>query len=172
MKRLEAERKTGTTLLPMKLQYFAGSGTTSGVYPCYENQFQIATSGTGETSVMSNIADCDSFSVAFDNKIEEWYSFDMEGWRRALMTGKAVTISVTAKRNVGDAGNDAVSDLTFKNGRDAEKDFQWTFPDGTVVKFIGAVINVKNTGAGESTAVAPLEFDIVSNGKPTITPAA
>ena len=35
-----------------------------------------------------------------------------------------------------------------------------------------AVINVKNIGAGAATNVAPLEFDIMSNGKPVFTPAA
>ena len=86
------------------------------------------------------------------------------------MTAKSVTITVTAKRNVGDAGNDAVAGLAWKNGRNVERDFQWTFPDGTVVKFASAVINVTNVGAGDSTAVAPLEFEVQSNGKPTVTP--
>ena len=145
----------------------------SGVYPCYENQFQIDTAETGaEAAVMAAIADCESFSVSFDNGVEEWTPFDTEGWVRRLMTGKGITISVTAKRNVGDTGNDAVSALAFKNGREVEKDFQWTFPDGTKVMFPNSVINVKNAGSGDSTAVAPLEFDIMSNGKPEVTPAA
>ena len=139
----------------------------TGVYPCYENQFQIETA----EEVMSTIADCESFAVSFDNGVEEWKPFDQEGWTRRLMTAKSVPISVTAKRNVGDAGNDTVAGLAFKNGRDVEKDFQWTFPDGTVVKLTDAVINVKNAGSGESTSVAPLEFDVMSNGKPEITPA-
>ena len=49
-----------------------------------------------------------------------------------------------------------------------ERDFHWTFPDGTVVKFASAVFNVTNIGAGDSTAVAPLEFEVMSNGKPEI----
>lgn len=155
--------------MTMDLQKFAGGQT--GVYPCYENQFQIDTSVSGSVS-MSSIADCETFGVSFDNGVEEWTPFDMEGWTRRLMTSKAVTISVTAKRNVGDAGNDAVAALAWKNGRSVERDFQWTFPDGTVVKFEGAVINVTNIGAGDSTAVAPLEFEVMSNGKPTVTPAA
>lgn len=113
-----------------------------------------------------------SLSVSFDNGVEEWNPFDTEGWTRRLMTSKSITISVTAKRNVGDAGNDFVAGLAWKNGRNAEADTQWTFPDGTVVKFTKSVINVKNVGSGDSTAVAPLEFDIMSNGKPEITPAA
>ena len=154
----------------MNLQLFAGS--KSGVYPCYENQFQIDTAASGGTASLKNIADCETFSVSFDNGVEEWNPYDTEGWTRRLMTSKSVTISVTAKRNVGDAGNDFVAGLAWKNGRNAEADAQWTFPDGTVVKFTKAVINVKNTGSGDSTAVAPLEFDIMSNGKPEITPAA
>lgn len=141
----------------------------TGVYPCYENQFQINTAASGATATMKDIADCESFSVSFDNGVEEWTPFNTEGWIRRLMTGKGMTISVTAKRNVGDPGNDAVAALAWKNGRLTERDVQWTFPDGTVVKFPGAVINVTNIGAGDSTAVAPLEFDIMSNGKPEIT---
>lgn len=152
----------------MNLQKFAGA---TGVYPCYENQFQIDTSASG-AAAMKNIADCETFSVAFDNGVEEWNAMDAEGWIRRLMTSKGVTISVTAKRNVGDTGNDFVAGLAWKNGRNAEADFQWTFPDGTVVKFTKAVINVKNVGGGDATNVAPLEFDVMSNGKPEITEAA
>lgn len=144
----------------------------TGVYPCYENQFQIDTAASGSTASMKNIADCESFSVSFDNGVEEWTPFDTEGWVRRLQTSKSVTIEVSAKRNVGDEGNDAVADLTFKNGRDVEKDFTWTFPDGTTVKFTDAIVNVTNNGGGDSTNVAPLEFSVMSNGKPTVTAAA
>jgi hypothetical protein len=157
-------------LMRMELQKFADKKT--GVYPCYENQFQIDTATSGSQSVMKNIADCETFGVAFDNGVEEWTPFETEGWTKRLMTAKSVTISVTGKRNIGDAGNDAVAALAWKNGRNVEKDFQWTFPDGTVVLFEDAVINVTNIGAGDSTGVGALEFEVMSNGKPTVTPAA
>lgn len=137
----------------------------TGVYPCYENQFSIGDTKESATG----IADAESFSVSFDNGVEEWTPFDTEGWVRRLLTAKGVTISVTAKRNVGDTGNDYVAGKTFKNGRDGEAYFEWDFPDGTIISWDMAVINVTNMGAGDSTAVAPLEFDIMSNGKPTIT---
>ena len=141
----------------------------TGVYPCYLNQFKIDVAEDSTESNFVPIADCESFAVSFDNGVEEWTPFDTDGWARRLMTAKGITISVTAKRNVGDAGNDAVASLALKNGRDVEKPFRWTFPDGTVVQFNNAVINVKNAGSGDSTAVAPLEFDVMSNGKPEVT---
>lgn len=152
----------------MNLQKFAEQ---TGVYPCYENQFQVD-AGSGSTQAMKTIADCETFGVSFDNGVEEWTPFDTKGWTRRLLTSKAVTITVTAKRNVGDAGNDEMAGLAWANGRNSERDFQWTFPDGTTVMFKGAVINVTNIGAGDATAVAPLEFEVMSNGKPVVTPAA
>lgn len=139
----------------------------TGVYPCYENQFQVG--ATKDTA--STIADMETFGVSFDNGVEEWTPYDTEGWKRRLMTGKGITISVNGKRNIGDEGNDFVAGLKFKNGREAEGYFAWTFPDGTIVSWDNAIFNIKNVAAGDSTAVGPLEFDVLSNGKPTITPA-
>ena len=138
----------------------------SGVYPCYENQFKIGTVGA---QTLNTIADMESFSVSFDDGVEEWTPFDSEGWIRRLKTAKGITISVSGKRNVGDAGNDFVAGLAFKNGRESEADFEWIFPDGTVVKFSNAVVNVTALGSADSTGVAPLEFEVLSNGKPTVT---
>ncbi len=145
------------------------ASTVTGVYPCYENQFKIGSVGA---QTLDSIADCTAFSVAFNDGVEEWTPYSSEGWVRRLKTAKGVTISVTAKRNVGDDGNDFVAGLAFKNGIESEADFEWSFPDGTKVKFTNAVINIKALGAAESTNVAPLEFDVMSNGKPTVTPAA
>ena len=138
--------------------------STTGVFPCYENQFQIKTTGG-----YKNIADCETFEVAFDNGVEEWTPFESEGWVRRLMTAKSVTITVSGKRNVSDDGNDFVAGLTFVNGRNAEADFKRTFLDGTQVEFKDAVINVTNNSGGDSTNVAPLEFEVMSNGKPTVS---
>ena len=141
----------------------------SGVYPCYENQFKIGTVGA---QTLNTIADMESFSVSFDDGVEEWTPFETEGWKRRLKTAKSISISVSGKRNVGNTGNDFVAGLAFKNGRESEADFEWTFPDGTVVKFADAVVNVTALGSADSTSVAPLEFEVLSNGKPTVTPAA
>ena len=137
----------------------------TGVFPCYENQFQVGAKKEGATP----IKDMETFSVSFDNGVEEWNPFDEEGWTRRLMTSKSITISVNGKRNIGDTGNDFVAGMAFLNGRDVEGYFAWTFPDGTVVSWDNAIYNVKNIGAGDSTGVGPLEFDVMSNGKPTVT---
>lgn len=142
------------------------AAVTTGVYPCYENQFQI---GAVDATTLNTIADTTTFSVSFNDGVEEWSPFDQQGWTRRLKTAKSISISVTAKRNVGDPGNDFVASLAFKNGRDSEVKFQWTFPDGTTVVFDDAVVNISALGASDSTAVAPLEFEIMSNGKPTVT---
>ena len=47
----------------MNLQLFAASKT--GVYPCYENQFQIDTAASGGTASLKNIADCETFFRIF-----------------------------------------------------------------------------------------------------------
>lgn len=134
----------------------------------YENQFKI---GADKTNA-SAIADMETFSVSFDNGVEEWKPFDQGGWTRRLMTAKSVTISINGKRNVGDEGNDYIAGKAFVNGRLAEGYLGWMFPDGTTVDFEGCVFNVTNIGAGDSTGVAPLEFEALSNGRPKVTPAA
>lgn len=145
--------------------------TKKGVYPVYENQFKIdKTGGEGTEENLVPIADMESFSVAIDGKIEEWSPFDQEGWTRRLMTGKSITISVSGKRNIGDAGNDYVDGLALKTGSEATTTLVWNFPSGAKLLLKG-VVSVTEWGGGDSTAVAPLAFDIASDGKPTFTPA-
>jgi starvation-inducible outer membrane lipoprotein len=88
------------------------------------------------------------------------------------MTAKSVTISVSGKRNIGDTGNDFIAGLATKNGREAEADVQLTLKNGTTIEFGGAVISITALEYADSTNVAPLEFDIMSNGKPTVTTAS
>lgn len=144
---------------------------SSGVYPVYENQFKINKSGrTTGTDNMVTIADMESFSVSFDDNVEEWTPMTTEGWVRRLKTGKGITISLNGKRNVGDAGNDYIAGLAWKSGQACNSQLEWTFPNGDKV-LMDCVINVTSAG-GDSTSVEPLEFECMSDGKPTFTPAA
>lgn len=145
---------------------------TSGVYPVYKNQFKInkaGRSGGGGSSTMVEIADMESFSVSFDDNVEEWTPMTTEGWTRRMKTGKGVTISLSGKRNVGDAGNDYVAGLAWKSGQDCNSELEWNFPNGDKV-LLPCVINVTSAG-GDSTNVEPLEFECMSDGKPEFTPA-
>lgn len=146
--------------------------TFSGVYPCYENQFSIdITGGDGSTEANNKtIADMESFSVSIDGNVEEWSPYDMEGWMRRMVTGKSIGITVSGKRNIGDSGNDYVAGIALKTGSDCETTVTWNFPSGAKL-VIPCVINVTEWGAGDSRSVAPLAFEIQSNGKPTFTPA-
>lgn len=142
----------------------------TGVFPCYENQFKIG--AAGEETPTTTIANCEEFGVSFDNGVEEWTPFESEGWKHRLMTAKGMSISVKAKRTIGDAGNDMVAGMMMSNGSNSEKNFLWTFPDGATLLLKNAVISVTANSGGASTGVAPLEFEVMSNGKPVYTPAA
>ena len=141
---------------------------TSGVYPVFNNEFKIGTNGTESTSEkMVTIADLETFSVSIDNNIEEWTPMTTEGWIRRLQTGKGFSISLNGKRNIGDAGNDYVASKMFATGRDVETKFEWTMPSGLKVEF-DCILNISSAG-GDSTDVDVLEFEVMSNGKPTVT---
>lgn len=153
-------------MMKMNIQKFAGK--QQNVFPVSDNKFKVGATKENATTV----ADLETFSPSFSNGIETWTPMDAEGWQRALMTAKACTITLNGKRNIGDAGNDFIAGKLFKNGHDAEGYFEWEFPDGTTVVWTAALFDVKNCGGGDATNVGALEVDIVSNGKPTVTPAA
>lgn len=141
----------------------------SGVNPVYALQFGVNTSGrTGEATTV--VKDTTALSIAIDGHVEEWTPLDSEGWVRRLMTGKSITITMGGKRNEGDAGNDYIAGLAFKNGKDCNSVFSIIFPDGSKLIF-DCVINVTAKG-GVSTAVDELSWTVMSDGKPTYTPAS
>ena len=78
------------------------AGTKTGVYPVFENKFKIGKSGrSSEEADMVTIKDLETFSVSIDGNIEEWKPMEAEGWTRRMVTGKALTITLSGKRNVG-----------------------------------------------------------------------
>lgn len=143
-----------------------------GVYPVYKNVFKIGTKGLASVlpADMVAIADIETFSPSIDGTVEEWTPMNTEGWVRALMTGKKLTVSLSGKRNEGDAGNDYVAGLAWKDGLDCSTKAEWTFPSGAKLSF-NCVVNVTTPGGGDSTNVDGLEFELICDGKPTFTPA-
>lgn len=139
----------------------------TGVFPVFNNKFKIGATA----DAVKTIAEMESFSITIDGKVEEWSPFEAEGWTKRLMTGKSISIAIKGKRCVGDAGNDDIANCAFKTGQDCNRAFEWEFPSGAKLT-MDAVVNVTNVGGGDSTGVDGLEFDVMSNGKPTFTPAA
>lgn len=143
----------------------------TGVYPVYNTEFAIGLRGLASTEVdMATIADMVTFSMSIDGNVEEWTPMTTKGWARKLMTGKSFSISMQGKRNIGDPGNDYVHSMAFKDGIDCSTKFRVGFPDGSKLEF-NCVISITNDGGGDSTNVAPLEFEVACDGIPNYTPA-
>lgn len=139
------------------------SGLT-GVTPVNEITFGVNTKGRAgdETTV---VKDAESLAIAIDGNIEEWDSMEAEGWKRRLMTGKSITITMGGKRNYGDPGNDYVAGLFMKKGQACNSILTITFPDGGKL-IMPCIINVTSLG-GNATAVGELQWTALSDGKPT-----
>lgn len=141
------------------------------VYPVYKNKFKVGTVGrTSEAAEMKSIAEMESFSVAIDGNTVEWSSMDDEGWMKRMVTGKSLTVSLSGKRCVGDAGNDYVAGIAWQTGDGCDSKFEWVFPSGGKLAF-DCVINVTSPGGGESRDLDALAFDVMSHGKPVYTAA-
>ena len=135
------------------------------VFPVYSNAFKVgATIGTATA-----IADMETFSLSIDNGVEEWNPMEAEGWVRRLLTSKSMTIGINGKRNTSDAGNNYIAGLAWVSGSAAAGVLEWTLPGGSKIP-MECVFNVSTLG-GDSTAGDALEFEALSNGKPTFTPA-
>lgn len=146
--------------------------TNTGVFPVFDNVFKIGSEGRSSAAEkMVTIAEMENFSVSIDGNVEEWKPMESEGWTKRMTTGKALTISLSGKLCPSDPGNAYVAGLAWKSGTDCDTKFEWDFPDGGKLEF-DAVVSVTAIGGGDSTNVAPLEFDVMSHGKPTYTPAA
>lgn len=145
---------------------------SGGVFPVYNLKFKIGKAGrNSEEADMVIIKDMENFSPSIDGTVEEWNPMDQEGWVRRLMTGKSFAISLNGKRNYGDPGNDYVAGLAWKNGRDCDSKAAIEFPNGDSLNF-DCVVNISTPFGGDSTNVSGLEFELMSDGKPTYVPVA
>lgn len=145
----------------------------TGVFPVNELDIKIdisSVSSRSKTPQYSTIADLEKASIAVETGVETWKPLDQGGWQRALATAKAINISFSGKRNYGDAGNDYIASKYLANGQECNSTMQITFPDGSSMT-MPCVIQVTSIG-GDSTNVIPLEFSVMSDGKPTYTEAA
>lgn len=147
-----------------------------GVFPVNEMDFKIDKSSVSSRSASPSdddyvtIADMESASISVDTGVETWNPLEAKGWQRALATAKSITISMSGKRNIGDPGNDYVVSKLLKNGQACNTTYKITFPNGDTL-VVPSVIQVKSVAGADSTNVAPLEVDLISDGKPEYTTA-
>lgn len=156
--------------LGLKLQFFAGSDNKGQVYPVHNNKFFICTSGrSGEADTI--IRGLENFAPSINANTETWTPMDEGGWERNQVTGKGLSLSFSGKRQYGDAGNDYVASLMIGTGVTVQSKFKWEMPSGATLEG-DCVINVTTPSGGDSTNIDSLEFEILSDGKPTFTAAA
>lgn len=141
---------------------------TTGVFPVNALKIEIGTSKSASEWTYVEIADMESANITVDTGVEEWNSITEGGWRKALATAKSLTMSMSGKRSLGDAGNDYVASMWNKNGQDCNSSCRITVPNGDTLTF-DCVVQVTSFLGSDSTAVAPLEFELLSNGEPVYT---
>ncbi|RED34674.1 phage tail tube protein [Paenibacillus sp. VMFN-D1] len=155
-------------MLKLDLQTFA----ETGVFPVHNNVFKIGIKGRSSAAEdMVTVKDLETFSPSIDGNTEEWTPMDQGGWVRRAVTGKGLTFSFSGKRNYGDPGNDYIAGLLIGTGQEVETKFEWTMPSGAKLT-MDCVINLTQPAGGDSTNIDGLEFELLSDGKPTFTAAS
>lgn len=130
----------------------------------WESIFKISTTGRVAPS-FSIIKNLESFEMAIDGTIQDWFAFDAEGFSRSLLTAKKITFSCTAKVTADDAGNEYVQGKMLSIGAAAESSFELDFPSGATLTGDCVINFTKGLGAAED--VDPMEFEVIVDGKPT-----
>lgn len=141
------------------------------VYPVFDLEFLISPTGVIEDhqaaiASMIPVKEMETFEPSIDGNVVDWSPMEQKGWVRRMMTGKSFGVSLAGKRLIGDAGNDYIADKAFKTGAACTTTAGILFPDGAILVY-DAVIDVGKPFGGASTDVSALEFDLLSDGKPT-----
>lgn len=142
----------------------------TGVQPEHSTTIGISTSGVPQTlssGSYTDIPELEGCNLTIDGVTQEWTPMNMQGWNRAMVTGKKVTMSLTCNRVYGDTVHDYIAGKMMATGTACETAIKITFPDLDTL-IIPCIINVKSVG-GNTTDVDKLTFDLISNGLPEYT---
>ncbi len=149
----------------------------TGVFPVHEVKFEIDTSSKisrtasdGSTD-FAEVEDMESGTISVETGVETWNSLTQGGWQRALATAKNLSLGFSGKRCIGSKGNDYIASKWLCNGQACNSTAKITFPDGAVLT-APVVIKVSSVNGGDATNVAGLEYELISDGKPTYTAPA
>ena len=140
------------------------------IYPVKDIRFRISVVGRGATSggAFMDVVGMESFSITFDNGVDEWNPLDSRGWVRRMVTSKSMTVSLAGKRVTHCFGNDYVAGLAYQSGQGAATILLVEFPNGDELS-MPCIVNVTACGGGNGDEVAVLEFDCLSDGLPRYT---
>lgn len=135
------------------------------VYACWENQFEIGLNPED----MYPIANVETTDFSATVGVEKWFAAG-SGFQEAYATTCAYDFNLTAKRTVGDKGNDLLASFfNGKLGEDAYAYIRVNYPSGFKVT-CKYVVTTKNIGiSGEMGKVGGLESSCTSSGAPTFT---
>lgn len=107
-----------------------------------------------------------NITPSVNGKVVTYTTYTDGGWDNNQVTGKGFKISIEGYRIFGDAGNDELAGTAFKIGAEANKEFKYTFADGSALEFEAAV-NVTAFSGGNPTDLIPLKAELNGKGKPT-----
>lgn len=132
----------------------------------WESLFKLNTLGrAGTDSDLASIGELETLELSIDGTVQDWYAIGADGFAQNLVTAKKITFSGTAKRSVGDTGNDYLFSLFLGVGSGCQTKFKLEFPDGDT---LSGNVNVNvTTLLGGATDVAPIAFEVHCDGKPT-----
>ena len=106
-----------------------------------------------------------NISPSVNGKIVTYTTYNDNGWDNNQVTGKGFKITVDGYRIFGDPGNDELANTKFAIGEAANKEFRYTFADGSALEFKAAV-NVTAFSGGAPTDLIPLKGELNGKGQP------
>lgn len=134
----------------------------------WEALFKLNTLGrAGTDSDLATIGGLESLELSIDGTVVDWHEIGGDGFAKNLVTAKKVMFSGSAKRVLGDAGNDYLFSLFLGVGTGCQSKFKLDFPEGDL---LSGNVNINVTSLlGAAADVAPIDFEVHCDGKPTYT---
>lgn len=119
------------------------------------------------------IKDMNQCALNINGNVVSWDSYDADGWKKRLATGKDAIFQIQGKYLQGDSTHEKLVGILF-DSVDKHNGFKYklAFPTGSAIKEISGdgVINFNGTNLmGEANDVSALAFEFQSNGKLEVT---
>lgn len=138
-------------------------------YPAFLDSLKVGALGAEADSLIvpDGIV---NITPSWDPTVVTYYKRSGQGFQGGTKTGNAFTITVESYHISEDAGQKIIAATMFKFGKEAKVACEYTFGNGDVLTF-NATVKITRMGGGATTDLAPLNYDLICDGKPTFTPA-